>query len=968
MPAMHTRQKLVGRDGEVALLLTCLAAAVEGRPQIVMCRGEPGIGKTRLADELATRASALGARTAWGLASDSIGAPPSWPWRQVLSALAGEVDLAELARVRGLEADLAPLAPDLFPPADRTTGVAATPEDRFRQFEAVTRLIRELSRRRPLVIVLDDLHWADTPTLLSLRHLARSVVDDRLLVVANTRPTEQRHGELLGRIAREPIATVIDLGGLGDGAIREQLSAFLGDDVDEATAADVRSLTGGNPFFVREVGRAMAEARAGRPFSLVTSTARDAIGDRLGHLSDDAVRLLRAGALVGPEFSVPVIAAATDTDVMLALERLGDAAGAGLLHAGGGPRQFRFVHALVRDAIEEDLSPAEKVRLHRRIADALEHLYGGALGPRVFDVARHWAEGALEGDGALAARWLARAGQEAMHQLAYEEAARLFRQAVELGGAEIGDEERCGLLLAAGRALQLSGDLIGRRNVCLEAAELARRLDRAELAAEAVLVLEAAGDERIDFTTRRLAEEVLGSLDPSATALRAQVMARFVETFVFRPSDDTVTNRSREALALAEQSGDPVALAAALRARRVVCVAPEGLEERQTLARRMLDLGLERHDPQMRMWAHLGEVDVGLERGDLGAVGRAIDALAICAQQVRGPAARYEVARSRAVLAQGQGRFDDARRLEAEAFAILAPTDQDVRFTVRSALVSNISYHTGRDPQAITGFTYEGASEGHAEMLGFIGQIAFAHALVCAGELDQARTVYRGLGPISGWEVPPHVVLCGNVLALAVGVALDASTDVAVLRDRLSAYRGHHVASGISAMVYYGPIELWLGLGARHLGRLDEAVADLREAEQACASNGAEAFRAESQYELAATLAQRAGPGDVEEARALLGAAGTTAAALGMRPVSAKVEVLRARLDEDRRPQRLTGREWEVAVLVSEGLTNRDIAKRLFIAERTAENHVQHVLTKLGLSSRSQIAVWAVTEMSTGSR
>jgi DNA-binding CsgD family transcriptional regulator len=460
---------------------------------------------------------------------------------------------------------------------------------------------------------------------------------------------------------------------------------------------------------------------------------------------------------------------------------------------------------------------------------------------------------------------------------------------------------------------------------------------------------------------------VLASLDASETALRAQVMARFVETFVFLPRDETVTNVSQEALALAEQSGDPAALAAALRARHVVCVAPEGLEERRTLARRMLALGLERHDLQMQMSAHLREVDAGLERGELSSVARAIDALAVCAQQVRGPAARFEVVRCRAVLAQAQGRFDDARRLESGAFAILAPTDQDVRFTVRSALVMNICYHTGHDPQAVSAFTYEGASEGHAEMLGFIGQIAFAHALVSAGQLDQARTVYRALGPAAGWEVPPHVVLCGNVLALAVAVAVGQSDDVAVLHDRLSPYRGHHVASGMSAMVYFGPIELWLGVAAHHLGRFDEAVSDLREAADACASNGAEAFGAESQYELAAALADRGGPGDVEEAGALLATAGATAARLGMGPISAKIDALWAGLGRDRGTHRLTAREREVAALVGQGLTNRDIAQRLFIAERTAENHVQHILTKLGLSGRSQIAVWAVTQMSTES-
>lgn len=553
------RQELVGRDAELAVLTECLAASVEGHPQLVLCRGEPGIGKTRLSTELAARAAARGALCLWGQATDAAGAPPSWPWRQVLFSLAGEVDIVSVARERRLTADLSRLAPDLFADAEPDVDDRATPEDRFRQFEAVSRLLREACRPRPLVIVLDDLHWADASTLLPLRHLVRSLAGDRLLVVANTRPG---HDELLGRLAREPLTTVLDLGGLGDGAVRAQLAGLLGKDVDDDTAGHVRSLTGGNPFFVHEVGRAMADARAGRRFSLVTPTARDAIGERLAELPEVCVRLLGVAALVGPEFSVPLVAAASDSELMNALDLMGVAAGAGLVEPTSGPQDLRFVHALVREAIESGLAPAEAVRLHRRIATALERVHGHALGARVFDVARHWFLGAMDGDRALAAGWLARAGDEAMRRLGYEEAAALFGQAVEVGGAEVPDEERWRLLVSAGRARQLAADLSGRLEVCLEACAVARRLDRPDLFAEATLVLEA-GDARFDVPIRRLCEEALARLGSEGPALRARLMARFVETFMFQRHDDAVMTASKEALVLAEESGDPNALAAA---------------------------------------------------------------------------------------------------------------------------------------------------------------------------------------------------------------------------------------------------------------------------------------------------------------------------------------------------------------------------------------------------------------------
>jgi len=203
------------------------------------------------------------------------------------------------------------------------------------------------------------------------------------------------------------------------------------------------------------------------------------------------------------------------------------------------------------------------------------------------------------------------------------------------------------------------------------------------------------------------------------------------------------------------------------------------------------------------------------------------------------------------------------------------------------------------------------------------------------------------------------VVLCGYAFGLGVAASLGESDDAAALYDMLAPYWEHHVASGMTAMVYFGPVELWLGVGAGHLRRLDDAVAHLERAELACAENGAAAFRVEAQYELARALMARGRPGDVEQARSLVAAARGKAAALGVAALSDKITVLRKRVERADPTRSLTRREREVAGLVSQGLTNRELAERLVIAERTAENHVQHILTKLGLSNRSQLAVWA---------
>ena len=954
------RTELLGRAPELAVLTECLAAAVEGRPHVVLCQGEPGIGKTRLADELVALAVTKGALGAWGLAADSSGAPPYWPWWQALRAVANTVDLVTISRDRQLDADLGRLAPDVFQSPEADPGDVSSAEDRFRQFDAVARLLRQICLETPLVIVLDDVHWADKPTLLLLQHVARGLTDERLLLVVNSRVTEQRHRELFIQLLREPLTTSIHLQGLPTSAVRQQLASVLGHDPGDREVAEVWSLTDGNPFFVGEVGRAMADAHAGGRFSPVTPTVRDTIAGRLARLSPECVRFLGAAAIVGREFTVPVVSAMLELPAVSGLALLDEARDAGLVEVSSAPHEHRFVHALVRDAIEASLASPQQVRLHRLAADAIERHYAHRLGAHLFDVARHWGKAAVEGEAETAARWMTRAGEEAMRQLAYEEGARLFRQALQVGGAVLGDDQRCNLLLAAGRALHLSADLSGRLDACLEAAEVARRMGRSDLLAEAALVMEAVGHP-FDLPTRRLCEEGLASLGPEPTALRARLTARFVETFIFLRDLERVAAASEQALEMAAQCGDRRALAAALRARQLVCSGPDGLEERMRLAERMLTLSQETFDPQTEMWARLWQIDASLERGDLVRAGTDTDALALCAQQVRGPLARFEVLRCRAVLAQAQGRFADARRLEAEAFTVLGPTDHDVRFTFRGALATSLGHHVGHDAPSLAEAGYADAPEEHAQVLGLIGRVAVAFALVSAGKLDEAAAMYRSAGPVSNWQPPPHVILCAYTSGLAVAVALAESADVAELHDLLEPYRGHHVASGTSAMVYWGPVELWLGVAAHHLGRLDDAVIDLEQADHACARNGAAGFRVEAQYELAAVLAHRTGPGDLHWARSLLTAAGRTARSLGMTPFVVRISELTGQLDQAAEADQLTRREREVAELVAQGLTNREIADRLFLSERTAQNHLQHVLAKLGLANRSQVAVWVTT-------
>jgi DNA-binding CsgD family transcriptional regulator len=952
------RAELIGREAEMAVLTDSLAATLDGLPRVVVCEGEAGIGKTRLAQELLGVAERRGLLWAWGSAAETSGAPPFWPWCQVLRTLARRVDLEALAGEHRLGAELARIAPDVVSAAPPLAG-SDSAEDRFRQFDAVARLLREVCLRAPLLVVLDDAHWADEASLLLLHHVTRVLTDERLLVVVNARDTE-RHDALLAGIGREPVTRRIQLRGLAPPAIRRQLASVLGRKVDEREVLETEALTGGNPFFVGEVALAIADRRQERYSPLATRNVQDAIATRLRRLSPDCVRLLEAAAIVGRDFSIAVVASMLDRPVAGCLALVDEARAARLVEADGEPDGYRFVHALVRDAIEQALGTVDRVRLHRSAADAIEQHHGTPSGPYVFELARHWAMAAVVGERARAAGWIRRAAEEAMRRLAYEEAARLFRQTLEIGGAELDGEERCALLLAAGTAAHLSADLDGRLDACLEAAEVGRALDRPDLLAEAALVMEPVGRPGFDLATRRLCEEAIAvALGPQRVPLRARVTARLAESFAYLRELDRARPASEQALALAEQSGDPAAVAAALRARQLVYSGPDGLDDRAQLADRMLALGRQTRQADVEVWARLWRIDASFERGDLGRVAGEIDALARCVREIQGPRERFEVLRCQAALAQAQARFVEARRLADEAFAVMAPSGHPGPYAVRAAIANLVGRHVGQDDASVAANNLIGASEEIHESFGLIGRLSYAHALVTAGRPEAAAELYRSLGPVGGWGPLPHLVLFSYAFGIAVAVPLGLSADIDALYDRLDRFRGHHVVSGAGAVAYFGPVELWLGIAAHHLGRLDAAVTDLERAARTCQDNGAVGFHVEANVELAAVLARRDRPGDADQARSLATREAKQAATLGMRPFVDRADGVKAQLSAaGREPLGLTRRELEVAELVGRGLTNRQIAQRLVLSERTAQNHVQHILTKLGLANRSQVAVW----------
>jgi DNA-binding CsgD family transcriptional regulator len=613
---------------------------------------------------------------------------------------------------------------------------------------------------------------------------------------------------------------------------------------------------------------------------------------------------------------------------------------------------------LVRDAVEEHLTSADRARWHAVVGEAIERYHASDLAPHLPDLARHWvaAAPATPDGGERAAGWCERAADDAFARLAWEEAARLYGAGLAVAD-RLGWAGRYRLLLGRARARSRSADLAGALSDSLEAARLARLAGRTGLVAQAALVLDAIGDPALLAPVRDLCEEALAVPD-LPPEVRARLLGQ-VALACFYLDPDRVGEASTAALAAADESEDPDAIVAALRARQLARSGPDGVADRLALADRMTALGDRYRRPDLLMWGHLWRIDAETQRGALDAVGRDVDGLRRCVPQVGTTAAEYHLLRTQTLLAQAEARFSDALRLGEAARARMALLHPDFAEPIWLNLQAAVGRHTGLDAAAVAQRDAVQGLPAVAAELQFAGQAA-AHATL--GDLDRARVSYRRYRPMATWH-PPRYLFCQLMTQRVYdAVAVGHREDLIELVERLAPLRGHHIGSGAGGPVYGGPVELVLAYAERALGRMEAAAGDLRAAWNATRANGARGFAVEAAVLLAEVLAERNSPGDAAEAASIAAGTAPDARIIGMVPWAERAERLAARLPPVASgPGPLTAREQEVAALVARGLTNRGIAQALVISERTAQNHVQHILTKLGFTTRSQIAAWVAS-------
>ena len=946
----------VGRDRELARAVGLLREARAGRGRLLLCTGEAGIGKTRLAEETAAVASARGTVVLWARSSDRDIAPPYGLWRMALPSPPGrgggpEADLWSLvfggAAVRSLGSDSE---------LDR--------EQRFALFNGVREILARTADPNGLLLVLDDIQWADEPSLLLLAHLVRQLRGVRMLILATCRgpvPSGDRSAELIRELSADANSERTVLTGLPPVAVAALL-ASAGQDASPDQAKAVHAETGGNPFLVRELALMRAEQPEAAPGS-VPGTVRDATSHRIAQLTSASRDVLCAAAVAGTSFSIGVVSDMLHTAVLALLDPVDECQAAGFLAVGDRPGDYRFSHALVHSAVMAQLSAAAQRRWHVAAADAIERLYEGQLRPHLSELAHHRVAGSLPGDRAKAARACEAAGEVAAEDLAFEDAVRLYRQALSVGANEISETE-CGRLeLALAAALYRSGDVPGWQATLAELARRAEQRGDHVLLARAGLEMDPIGITGWDGEIGRICERALAG--PELTGpLQARVLARHAQVLMYRGEYGRADESSQSALNIAEQNGDRDALVDALRARQLARSGPEGSGDRAVLAARMLEAGREAGSAWVEMWGRLWRIDTLFEAGRLPVISRELVDLSGCAGRAQVPLARWHLLQYSSTHAYATGRYAEALRMAGDAFQVMTDMGHPSALGGYAAVLCPIAMHLGFEGAGVAALLdrlppdiLPGGADAEAPVVTVLPIVNLALLWLERGNPKEAARFYDLAPPVRAWNSIPSLRLIAWAQGLAVAIGLGRTSDIAYLQEVLEPLRGRHIASGAGGGSYLGPVELHLGKAAAALGELDAAIADLETAATIATATGASGFVVEAGVELAAALARRATQADTDQARTRLAAAASDAKRLGLAPFSQRIGDLQAGLRAGSSP--LSSREWEVARLVGQGMTNRQIAAALYVSERTAQNHVQHILTKLGLANRSQIAVWS---------
>lgn len=884
----------VGRKHELERLHASLAAAGDGHGGLAVLVGPAGIGKTRCVEEAIARLELPPGRILRGRSSEQTGAPAFWPWRRALRPFFTRQADATLRDSLGLDAAaLAALIPELrtrLPDVSRDA--AADPQEgRFALLEGVSSWLLRAAASESLVVFLDDIQWADASSLELLALLAPDLAESHAMLLCTWREPAPRTAEAwLPRLRR--VGDVIEMPGLDLGEtsalVRQRATTPPPDD----WIAWLHRKTAGNPFFVDEIVRVWS-ARGGLATDesgddpAPPESVREVVRGHLAPLPDDVRAWLALGAVLGQEFDVALLAAASACDAETVLGGLTPALDLHLVEAIPGTQRFRFVHALIAETLYGDLSPRERATLHRQVGVAIE-ARRDALALPVAELAYHFYRAAPLGEAARAVDYAERAGREATDQHAHAEAALHFRHALDaLSWLPPDEPKRLALLLEIGRAQSSAGAEAPAREAFERAAQLATAQSDAASLARAAL-----GFARVNLeigvvnpVTVRLLESAQSQLGAGDTVLRAAIAGQLSAALYFSDERERRDALSREAVDVARADGEPQALATALLMRHFICWGPDNdpatllplADEALPLAEAVRD---RRIHVQLQRWRILDLI----EHGALPEAEAEAERMVRSCDAWRLPSYRLHARVIRGALALIAGRVREA----GEG----VPAEYDGRF---GGPISNLA-QTFAIHRFLTSL-HCGGLESSEPILRLASRLPIgtwrAALSLLLFELDRGAEARAELDDFFA-RGPERMPRDGNflsALALAAETAygLGARDVAAALLPLLAPHAQRHVAFGVGAGGG-GSVARYLGLAAATTGAWDDAVAHF---DAAIASNeraGARTFAAYARHELARALRERGAAGDTERAAALFAQAREAAERLGIPRLARRID------------------------------------------------------------------------------
>ncbi|MDX6682960.1 MAG: hypothetical protein QOG94_2999 [Solirubrobacteraceae bacterium] len=874
--AVADSDTFVGRAADLAALSSVYGELTGGAPRLVLVCGEPGIGKTRLAAQFVQRACADGAIALYGRC-DEEGLLSQQPFvealRQYIGAcprheLAGQLQLVS-GELRRIVPELAERIPDLPQP------LAGDPEGaRSRLFEAVCSLLCRAAQRRPVVLVLDDLHWADPSTLLLLKYLARYPHEARLMVLGTYRETELHVDHplsaTLAELGRELHLQSHALAPLEAAAVSQLVGIHAGDDASPELRRIVYERTDGNAFFVVEVLRHLAEsgaigseraqeegARLGR--LAVPEGVKDVIAQRIRRLGTATNRLLVTAAILGREFELDVLQRLSPLTEDELLDGLESAVRAHVIEeVVGVTGRYAFSHALIRDTLYGAMTPTRRVLVHRRAGAAIEEVHRANLEPYLTELAHHYANAGSAGQLDKAIEYGMRAGEHATLQLAYERAAAHFRQTAELIDAVDPvrlQRRRCDLVIAQGEAERQAGASAYRKTL-LGGARLAQQLRDPERLARATLANNRgifSSGQGVDQDRVAMLQAALDTYDAADSPTRAALLAMLALELV---TDDDSRLRDRlneEAVAMARRIGDPHTLALVLTQRCVAQWTPsQTLAERQAALREAAEIADRCSDPLLiGHTAYLG-AHAAMNTGDLATADRELARLHATAEELAQPFMRWYDMVARAKRYSISGPAEEAERA---AFAALeigrrgGHPDSQLWFLGQIVAARFVHGTLDRDnphmPDLIAtpGESIPTSPEIIPSRTGPLLIGAGMSAILCeVGRFEDARAHYAFVMRDGLDDLPPdYQALIIPVYASVACAHLHDERGAQRLLAILAPHRERLVTSGAS---WFGATTHYLGLLAATLDQPGEATAYFASAERTYTSLNAEPWLA----------------------------------------------------------------------------------------------------------------------------